>query len=342
MFCSADGNNGGGRVTDLGTKGRHLTAVVMSNAAGQVIPAFFIFEGKDVMEAWFEPLDSCVFKDKNGVPHFLCDKKWYPDDSFEIGTPSGSMDSSVISFAIHHLATHGRRLVGHNKRFVLLLDGHGSRKGVEWLDVSLENDISVVQSPANTSHFLQPCEQDINKMFQRAVRSTKDFLVGIETLNVAVMGLQLKLGIAGYKAVTDDVVKASWRKCGLWPMDYRFVDMARDAYQKSSDVPRSNIQTSFTVIQNVLADPKRVNDPTAALDEIEKAVNGLSESPEDDIQHDFLFEAATRLARERPNDPKGKNRRCLRAGAPAVYLTHGRNVGYSQAKARRKNQRSRR
>lgn len=45
VFSGSASHSGGARISKGSGKGRHLTAVVWANAAGDRLPSFFIFQG---------------------------------------------------------------------------------------------------------------------------------------------------------------------------------------------------------------------------------------------------------------------------------------------------------
>lgn len=85
-------------------------------------------------------------------------------------------------------------------------------------------NIEVVQLPNNTTHFLQSNDQDTNLTLNRAVRASVNYVaIKDPYVNVGDMGMQLKLGVAGFRALETSVITVSWERVGMWPMDFRFV-----------------------------------------------------------------------------------------------------------------------
>ena len=115
--------------------------------------------------------------------------------------------------------------VSPEKHIVLLVDGHSSRDGVEWITACEKMKNILVRLPANTTHILQPCGQFVNRSFQRIVRETRDHLLSMSHLWVNT-AYKIKLAVAGYQSISPENARASFIKCGLWPMNYRFVHFA--------------------------------------------------------------------------------------------------------------------
>ena len=106
------------------------------------------------MQAWFDRLPVEIFKDPTGEPHWLVKDEWFPENSCIVVSESGSMTKALIPILVEHINTNIRKIIPVDKRVCLVLDGHSSRKGWDWLETCVSHNIEVVQSPANTSHFL--------------------------------------------------------------------------------------------------------------------------------------------------------------------------------------------
>ena len=138
---------------------------------------------------------------------------------------NGSMEKGIVPLLVDHIERNVRTLpVG---KIVVCLDGHSSRNGFDWLESCVEKGIEVVQSPANTSHFLQPCDSFIYKCFQKAVRTQRDTLCLMAVSDTKAIWFKLMFGAAGFRAISQGIVQASLTATGLWPMDYRFLNKFR-------------------------------------------------------------------------------------------------------------------
>lgn len=176
------------------------------------------------MTNWFLPLDNEVYKFGDGELRKLTNRGWFPCDGHVAVSENGSMDMNIISIFIHHLNRFVRKFVPREKHYVLLLDGHSSRKGIDWLDLCEENGCEVVQSPANTSHFLQPCDRLVNKKFQHTVRETRDSLCLAAITDTKSMRFKFLCGVRGFEAISLADIRKSWEETGLWPMNFDFAD----------------------------------------------------------------------------------------------------------------------
>lgn len=153
VFGSSETHYGGAKGTWGRGIGKHLTTVIATSASGHVIPPMLIFEGVYQMEQWFELLSSTVFKDDNGSAERIAKSDWFPADAVVVGTPRGSMAMETMPRFVQHFQKHVRKTVSPDKQVCLLIGGHASRNGHEWLEAFDNFNISAVQLPAHTTHF---------------------------------------------------------------------------------------------------------------------------------------------------------------------------------------------
>lgn len=112
------------------------------------------------------------------------------------------MDMTVLPLFITHLNTFVRKYVAGDTHYLMTLDGHSSRKGFEWVELCMKNKLEAVVAPANTSHFLQPCDQDVNKTFQGRVRLVRDELTKYVITDTKSIGVKLMCGVCAFKEIS--------------------------------------------------------------------------------------------------------------------------------------------
>ena len=215
-------------ISNVKGSGKHLTAVLIASAPGQLAPLFAGAGKRNVMQSWMAPLLKKEYT-KDNVPHWLKDESWIPRDCVSRCTQKGSVEMDTIPHIIEHIDTVVRKAVPRERAYILFLDCHGSRKGIEGFEKARTHNIEVVVLPANTTHFLHPCDNQINKSFQKAVRDTRDDLLSLASTNVHAIGFKLKLAVSGHTAVTASIVRESFVKTGIWPVHYRFLDRLQTA-----------------------------------------------------------------------------------------------------------------
>lgn len=138
-----------------------------------------------------------------------------------------------------------------------------------------ESRIEVVQSPANTSHFLQPCDSTINKTFKKTTRKKRDLLNSISLLKFGSMQIKLMIGVAGFRALTPNIVKDAFVKTGLWLMDFHFVEFlpSPDRIKRSTSRQLSERKT-LRVLRDIISINEE--DPTRVLQCSRNIVSGPS------------------------------------------------------------------
>lgn len=328
VFTSSKSNACGYRATEGKGIGKHLTAVLIANADGKVLPPFFVFEGKKEMKAWFAPLvdmNERQLKDPLGERYWFSKEGWFPKDAFTIGTANGSMQQHVIHYVIDHIRRHTKDYIEEDEHLLLLLDGHKSRYGWEWLDRAVKNNIEIAQSPANTTHFLQACDSTINKKFQQSVRRVRDVIASNMLVDFGKMQLKLIMAIGGMRSLQPDVVRMAFQKTGLWPMDFRF--LSRVEYNQGN-LEEGSPSSDKAIQENVAVDGQLVRDVRKACaagcpgKELENILRKVIKKEVDAVKkvEGFMLDASKSLFNtSRPI----QSRVSLRCGLPASYLTHG-------------------
>lgn len=189
---------------------------------GDNINSRFYSVWKVIMFRWFAALDKNLYKFNSGGLKRLSNQGWFPSNTAVEVSEYGSMDKGIISLFVQHLNCSIRRFVTSIEHYVLLLDGHSSRKGFNWLEVCGKIKCEVVQSPANTSHFLQPSHQFINKCFQETFRVMRDKSSAKVITNFKSFQMKLMLPVTGFQPNTERHVLSSWTKVGLSPIRFDF------------------------------------------------------------------------------------------------------------------------
>lgn len=89
-----------------------------------------------------------------------------PRDAFVQCTENGSMEIQILEVFMKRVDTFLRKRIPAPESNLLAMDGHSSRKGIQWVMNCEENDSIPVLKPENTSQILQPCAKRINKAFK--------------------------------------------------------------------------------------------------------------------------------------------------------------------------------
>ena len=138
VFCDATTHHGGSRsYANHAGSGKHITLVIAASASGLICPPFFIVAGVNVMESWFLPLATEGLS--KALPKDIVDLSepdWFPKEGVVCCTERGSMDARTLQLFIQHIDRTIRKHISNDKEFLLTLDNHGSRKGVDWIEVA--------------------------------------------------------------------------------------------------------------------------------------------------------------------------------------------------------------
>lgn len=99
----------------------------------------------------------------------------------------------------------------------------------------MQHNVEIIQAPANTSHSLQPIDQDVNKQFKCTERRVRDELLEMHLLPSNSIGVKLMLGFAGWESILGKSITYSFRKRGLWPMNYSLMRFATNRLKNSEN-----------------------------------------------------------------------------------------------------------
>lgn len=135
--------------------------------------------------------------------------------------------------------------IGNERPQVPILDGHDSHNFIELIDIAVENQIDIIELPAHTSNWLQPCDHTVFGPFKTACRKACDELMvnfsGILVSQTTFCGL---LNKAWSEAVTSSNIQSGFRACGIYPFN-------PDAIPQEAYLPNSLYTSSVsTAVQS--------------------------------------------------------------------------------------------
>lgn len=234
---SATASKEGASVADgYAGSGKHVTLVVAINAAGQNVHAYFLVDGIYHMTGWTAPLPidpKNVVVLPGGVDlRPYCKDGWFPGKGVIRCTPNGSMTIEELPVFLKFLDDFVRETLPKEQSYATLLDGHSSRSlsKIEWLLQAAERNQQCVQAPANTSHFAQACDQRVNSVISQGVKLAGDAMRANNLLITHSTAGKIMCGVIALRRLSAMDVHRSWDSVGLWPMDYRFCDWAREKW----------------------------------------------------------------------------------------------------------------
>lgn len=167
VFGSSTTHNSGVRGCFRKGMDKRLTAIFATSVGDQVVRPMVIFEGMYQMERWFEPLLSKLFKDEKGNPEWFAKHEWFSNDGIFVGTSRGAMKMQTMPIFLQHFQRQVHKIVLSLQHVCLILNGHSSRNGREWLETCEKNQISDVQLPAHATYILQPNTGAVKKCFRK-------------------------------------------------------------------------------------------------------------------------------------------------------------------------------
>jgi len=110
--------------------------------------------------------------------------------------------------------------IGPDRPQVLILDGHDSHNFVELIELAIANNIEIVELPAHSSHWLQPCDRTVFKPLKDAYRDVCQQLMndypGVVVSKANFCGLLSK---AWDRALTEDNIRSGFKACGIFPFN---------------------------------------------------------------------------------------------------------------------------
>ena len=147
--------------------------------------------------------------------------------------------------------------IGPERPQVLILDGHDSHNFVELIELAISNRIEIVELPAHTSNWLQPCDRTVFKPLKDAYNEVCQELTngypGVVVSKANFCGLLSK---AWNKALSVDNIISGFKACGIYPFNPD--QIPQQAYAPSSlyvveeqeDVSQKTVETEVIVHDN--------------------------------------------------------------------------------------------
>jgi hypothetical protein len=174
-----------------------ITLIAAVNAAGWLVPPFFIFKGKNHNQSWYHnnPKEWRIAVSDNG---------WTTN---EVG----------VAWLQHFIEHTTSRTVGGYR--LLILDGHESHNSIRFQDICKDNNIITLCMPAHASHILQPLDVGCFSPLKRAYKKEVGALA-----NSNINCIDKLAFLSAFKAVYQGVfssenIKAGFRATGLVPID---------------------------------------------------------------------------------------------------------------------------
>jgi hypothetical protein len=220
----------------------HLTALFIVTAAGTHLPTPLIF-----------PKD---------YPEDILNK--FDDDSFRIHqTQRGWMEMDLFETIIRgevvdYINEKRRRAGDPNKRALILLDGHSSRRNLQLIKDLAAMGIDVVTLPAHTSHILQPLDLGSNAAFKRALRTALS-PPGKRQMAAKLLPFIRSIADAVYDALRPKIVRGGFTAAGILGGDRTRV-LSHCYSELPPGVTAPPASTRFSISGRKLTDPEFIRE----------------------------------------------------------------------------------
>ncbi len=176
----------------------------------------------------------------------------FQPDAAPDGTTWSVSDSGWTKQGIASLWFTGNFLkyIGDERPQILILDGHDSHNFIELIELAIANQITLIKLPANTSHWLQPCDRTVygplKSYYNEACQNMMNMFPGsvVSRHNFCTL-----LKSAWDQAVTADNIKSGFRACGIHP--FNPTELPDDAYLLNSVYTVSHLMANRELLDTI-------------------------------------------------------------------------------------------
>ena len=199
-------------VQPAGTKTMY-TVLVCTNAIGQYLPPYTIYKAKNIYDRW-------CYGGVEGAAYGVSDSGWMFDKNFESWFKDVFLPRSKDIASTHHR--------------LLLYDGHNSHLTYNTVKCAMENGVTILCLPPNTSHAFQPLDVGVFRAFkaiyadecEKWFRNSRHKAID----KPAFPALLKKV----WERLDPQHVVSGFRKCGLYPynphaLDDKIIQTPKDA-----------------------------------------------------------------------------------------------------------------
>ena len=181
-----------------GTGREHVTVHVCCSAAGQRLPPFILYKGKNLYQRWMTGGPA-------GAVYGISDSGWMDGANFV------SWFQKLFLPAVSHLTA--------SAPVYLFFDGHYSHVSLELIRVARENNVKLFCLPPNCTHVLQPLDVGVfgpvKKMWAQLLKQWKMESRAMTVSKEVFPGLILQLW---ERSITPTHCISGFRAYGLYPL----------------------------------------------------------------------------------------------------------------------------
>ena len=185
-----------GKMTS-GEKGKTVTVLCATNAAGAYIPPMFIFPRKRMVE-------SLMKNAPTGAIGHCTESGWTDEESF-------------MKWMKHFVSIAKPSL---EEKHVIILDGHHSHKTLAAVEYACLHGIELITLPPHCTHKMQPLDKTFFKALKSAYNSSADtWMVAHQGKRISFYDIAEIFAVAYNKSATIEKSVNGFRVCGLWPFN---------------------------------------------------------------------------------------------------------------------------
>jgi hypothetical protein len=169
------------------------------NAEGYALPECIVISGKLHMDSWYTELEP---------------------DALIIINDSGYTNENIATQYIHHFLQQSAEYRGPpEEKRLLILDGHSTHRGEQFLTIAEEYNITVLDLPAHATHLLQPLDVKVFKQCKHFHQKAIDEAVHSFDFEYKLRTFLSDLPRIRRQSLTIRTILSGWKASGLWPVN---------------------------------------------------------------------------------------------------------------------------
>jgi len=197
--CKIVATKGARQVSKItsGERGATVTVICAMSAAGQYVPPMMIWPRKRMADALM---------------------RGAPPGSIGAVSDNGWTDCSLFVKWLHHFISFDKCSV--DSPSILIIDGHGSHKSLEAIDLARDHGVTMITLPPHTTHRLQPLDVTFFKSLKANYNAAADsFLMSNPGKRVTFFDMADLFGKAYCKSASIEKAVRGFEHTGIWPLD---------------------------------------------------------------------------------------------------------------------------
>lgn len=185
-----------GKITS-GEKGETMTIICAVSASGTYVPPMLIYKRKRMSDLLL---------------------KGSPSGSIGACSTNGWVDSKLFVKWLNHFVEFVRP--APDKKVLLVMDGHGSHKSLEAVEVARSHGVVMICLPPHTTHRMQPLDRTFYGPLKQNYNAECDkWMIQNAGCRISQYDQASLFGSAYVRTATMEKAVSGFRCCGLWPFD---------------------------------------------------------------------------------------------------------------------------